>query len=263
MTSILQAATSAVENEIAFNSNCREMAKNNVSLACNYIKSALTGVFTHPTNGSTTSVALKDRCLNSIKTPLLLVRASLLSVPLINRIIQIGLRLLSPQLTADSVQPCPFTKVELKIRYNSNTLSAAAEKLLKKNIRENNEFNPLTFADKNLLDAYTKLSPPLSIDLINSLEFKEDEVEARYGKEACCKFVEDHFISKIRTKEKINKPDLDLSKEEEAIFISKLSFTRKECDDIFLKVLTQFPEKDLSVNLGKEVNKYKKGKNSL
>lgn len=86
MTSILQTASSAVKNEITFNSHCRQMAKDNVLLACNYMKSAITGAFTHPVSSSITSLAFKDRCMNLIKTPLLLLRAPLLYLPLANRV---------------------------------------------------------------------------------------------------------------------------------------------------------------------------------
>ena len=66
----------------------------------------------------TTPLAFKDRCVNLIKAPLLLLRASLLCLPATNRVTQLGLRLLSPQLTADFVKLSPFcfTKAELKIR---------------------------------------------------------------------------------------------------------------------------------------------------
>ena len=187
-----------VQKEIAFNLYCREMAKDNVLLACNYMKSTLTGILAYPNpiSKTTESVSLKDRCINLIKAPLLLLRTPLLYLPLINRVTQLALRFLSPQQAADFVKTSScFSKEELRIRYNHNTL---------------------------------------------------------------VKVLEDSFKKRITKKEKITKLDLDLSNDERTIFINKLKFTFPECNDIFLKVLTQFPENKCSINLKKEVNKYKK-----
>lgn len=264
MTSILRTVTSAVQKEFAFNSLCREMAKDNGSLAWAYAKSAFARSVTNPT----TPLAFKDRCVNLIKAPLLLLRASLLCLPATNRVTQLALRFLSPRQPADFVESSAFrpANAELKIRYNKNILvtfantrlTSAAEKLLEKNIQENKEFNPSVFTNKNFLDAYIKLTPPLSAELINSPEFKEDEVNARYSKDALRKFIEDYFKEKIAQKGELTKSDLDLSKDEQVIFISKLGFTYPDCYNIFLDVLAQSPEINYSINLKKEIKQHKK-----
>ncbi|QZA58724.1 hypothetical protein [Candidatus Rhabdochlamydia porcellionis] len=255
MTSILQTATSVIRAELAFNSLCREMAKDNISLAYNYIKSAVTGVSTHLINGSTASISLKNRCINLIKAPLLLLRAPLLCLPLTNRVTQLALCFLFSQKPADFASPFHLTNAELMVRYNRNTpITFVAEKPLEKNILKNKEFNPSMLTN----NTYVKLSPPLSIDLINSLEFKEDEIKVRYSEDTRRIFMEDYFKDKIAQKEKITKSDLDLSKEEQAIFIGKLGFTYSDCNNIFLKYLMQFPKTKYSISLKKEINQYKK-----
>lgn len=99
------------------------------------------------------------------------------------------------------------------------------------------------------------MSPKLSIHLINSPEFKENEAKARYSKDTCCKFVEDYFKDKIAKKEQIAKSDLDLSKDEQAFM--KLGFTYADCYNIFLNFLAHPSELEkCSVNLKKDVRKY-------
>ncbi|PWU15332.1 MAG: hypothetical protein C5B45_02860 [Chlamydiae bacterium] len=244
MTSLLQSATSAIQKEMVFNSHCRNMAKDNALLACNYVKSTFTGILAHPvpTIRQTNPIGLKDRCVHLIKAPLLLLRSPLLYLPLINRVTQLALRFLSPEyFNFRSSSPFRYVKsTELKIRYNENALNAAHAKLLLLiNTREGNEFNPSTFTNKGLLDAYIKLSPPLSIAFINSPEFKEDQVKARYSKDTRCKFVENYFQDEIAKKEKIANSTcfatfLDLLQDEQALM--KLGFTQQECYDIFLNV---------------------------
>lgn len=119
-----------VQKEIAFNLYCHEMAKDNVLLACNYMKSTLTGILAYPNpiSKTTESISLKDRCINLIKAPLLLLRTPLLYLPLINRVTQLALRFLSPQQAADFVKTSScFSKEELRIRYNHNTLVKVLE----------------------------------------------------------------------------------------------------------------------------------------
>lgn len=273
MISILQTATSAVRTELAFNSLCREMAKDNISLACNYIKSAVTGVSTHFIHGSTTSVSFKNRCINLIKAPLLLLRAPLLYLPLTNRVTQLTLCFLFPQKPTDFVEASLFhpTESELKVRYDENTLAAftnarlkAAEQLLEKNIRKKQGFDPLTFNSKNLLNAYISLSPPLSIVLINSPEFKQDEAKARYSEDMRCKFVEKFIQEKLQQKItnqlQISKNDF-IPSNEEKLAIAKLGFTDKSYSNICLRFLAK--KKDslnmiCSSDLQKKINHYQK-----
>lgn len=272
MTSILRTVTSAVQKEFAFNSLCRKMAKDNRSLAWAYAKSAFARSVTNPT----TPLAFKDRCVNLIKAPLLLLRASLLCLPATNRVTQLGLRLLSPQLTADFVKLSPFcfTKAELKIRYNSNTISEfaiarltyAAEELLEKNIQANNEFNPEIFTNKHLLDAYIKLSPPLSIDFINSPKFEEKEAKARYSEVTRREFVEslieEKISGKVDCKLQITEEDLALSNEEQTA-IAKLGFTTEDYFNISLRfsppkspiicIKLSSPEKEVNIGHNQEL----------
>ncbi|HEV3269883.1 MAG TPA: hypothetical protein VGZ69_04455 [Candidatus Rhabdochlamydia sp.] len=227
MTSILQTVNSAVQKEFAFNSLFREMAKDNLSLAGSYITSAFARSVTNPA----TSLTLKGRCINLIKASLLLPRAFLLYLPLTNRIAQLGLRFLSPQQVIDFVKSSPYrsTNAELKIRYNTNTLvTFAVEQLLEKNIRKNKEFVPLMFKSKDLLDAYVKLSPSLSTDLISSPEFREDEVKARYSEDTRREFIEGYFQDKIAKKEEFDPSSLNL--------FDKLGFDSEKCMDIFAKL---------------------------
>lgn len=101
--------TSILNNEIKFNVLCHIMAKNNLSLACNYI----TDIFND-------SISHKDRCNKTIKASLLIVRGFLLCIPFINRITQFALRILSPELTTESFSD--FGEEELEIRYSAEVL---------------------------------------------------------------------------------------------------------------------------------------------
>lgn len=103
-----------VAEEIHFHSSCRAMAKSNLSLAYKYI-----------TDIATDSITNKDRCSRIIKAVLLSVRSCLLFIPLVNRIIQLTLRLLFPKLTIEFIESVScFGKEETKIRYTTETCSS-------------------------------------------------------------------------------------------------------------------------------------------
>lgn len=270
MTSILRTVTSAVQKEFAFNSLCREMAKDNGSLAWAYAKSAFARSVTNPT----TPLAFKDRFVNFIKAPLLLLRASLLCLPATNRVTQLALRFLSPRQPADFVESSAFrpANAELKIRYNRDTLiifanirlTSRAEELLEKNIEEEKEFDPSIFTNKNLLDAYVKLSPSLSIDLINSPAFKENEVKARYSEDTRYKFIESLIEGKISEKVahklKVTKKDFILSNDEQ-VAITKLGLTDKDYSNISLHFLAKTAKSSNIIcdfDLQKKIDYYQK-----
>lgn len=95
-----------------FNGFCHAMAKSNWSSAYNYI----TDIFNN-------SVGYKDKCNKIIKASLLTVRGFLLYIPFVNRITQLALRILSPELTREFIEsPSCFGKEELKIRYSKKVL---------------------------------------------------------------------------------------------------------------------------------------------
>ena len=260
MSSILQTMNSTVQKEIAFNSYCREMAKNNVSLACSYIKSAVIGAFTHPVSNSITSLAFKDRCMNLIKTPLLLLRSPLLCLPLANRVTQLALRLLSPKLSIDCINSFSSNK-EVNIRYSSNARTQQVKNYFLSNFKNKIPFDssglPLDFgfSSEECIDIFTKLSPNLTTELVESST--SEDLQARYSKDMRCKFAEDYFREKIKTKKEITISDLNLSGNYLTIFTNRLGLTTKDCDNAFLKVLTQSPEITISKNLQKKLNRYR------
>ncbi len=102
---------SVLSNEIQFNVFCHVMAKNNWSLAYNYI----TDIFNN-------SVSYKDKCNKVIKASLLTVRGFLLYTPFVNRITQLALRILSPELTIKSFFYFEEKKEDLMIRYSTEVL---------------------------------------------------------------------------------------------------------------------------------------------
>ena len=130
MTSILQTARSALQNEIIFNSHCREMAKDNLSLAGSYI----TSVFARSVTTSATSLTLKGRCMNLMKASLLLPRAFLLCLPLTNRMTQLGLRFLSPKPSIACINS--FSSEELSIRYNQDRVIELKFTKLKSDVQD-------------------------------------------------------------------------------------------------------------------------------
>ncbi|MGB7128667.1 MAG: hypothetical protein WBD50_06235 [Candidatus Rhabdochlamydia sp.] len=116
--------TPILNNEIKFNVLCHTMAKNNLSLACNYITDIFNGSMSH-----------KDRCSKAIKASLLAVRGFLLCIPFVNRITQFALRILSPELTIRSF--FYFGEEELEIRYGIKTfLKTFIEPFVSKSLEE-------------------------------------------------------------------------------------------------------------------------------
>ena len=89
------------------------MAKNNFSLASKYIKDIYT-----------TSISNKYKLIDFTKACLLVLRIPLLYSPLVNRITQFFLRLLSPKLTKEFVVDSSnfFQVEEIKIRYRVKSL---------------------------------------------------------------------------------------------------------------------------------------------
>lgn len=103
---------SVLNNEMEFNGFCHVMAKSNWSSAYNYI----TDIFNN-------SVSYKDKCNKVIKASLLTVRGFLLYIPFVNRITQLALRILSPELSEEFIEsPFCFGEEELKIRYSTEVL---------------------------------------------------------------------------------------------------------------------------------------------
>ena len=102
---------SVLNNEMEFNDFCHVMAKNNWSLAYNY----MTDIFHR-------SVSYKDKCNKVIKASCLTLREGLLYIPLVNRITQLALRILSLELTKEFIEsPSCFEEEELK-RYSTEAL---------------------------------------------------------------------------------------------------------------------------------------------
>lgn len=101
-----------LNNEMEFNDFSHVMAKNNWSSAYNYI----TDIFNN-------SVSYKNTCNKVIKASLLTVRGTVLYIPVVNRITQLVLRILSPELTREFVEsPSCFGEEELKIRTSTEVL---------------------------------------------------------------------------------------------------------------------------------------------
>ena len=98
-----------VDNEKKFNILCHHMAKDNFSLASNYVKD----IFTK-------SISNKDKFINLTKACFLALRTPLLCLPFVNRVTQLFLRLLSPKLTKEFVSSLDFFKTveERKLRYS-------------------------------------------------------------------------------------------------------------------------------------------------
>lgn len=118
---------SIAQKEIAFNAFCRGMATDNLVLARQYAKDAVSDIFTRSMNNSKITLpSLKDRCINFkdgfikfIKAFGLVARAPILCLPLVNRTTQLTLRLLSPKLSLDSVISSDFYKKdEIEVRYS-------------------------------------------------------------------------------------------------------------------------------------------------
>lgn len=111
--SLIGNVSTILDNEKRFNILCHHMAKNNFSLASNYVED----IFTK-------SISNKDKFIHLTKTCFLALRIPLLYLPLVNRVTQLFLRLLSPKLTKQFVVDSPnfFQVEELKIRYSVKSL---------------------------------------------------------------------------------------------------------------------------------------------
>ena len=112
--------TYLLKNEIRFNMDCHKMAKENWSLAYDYVtdifleRGYIIDVFNGPM--SCKYIDYKDIGNNIVKAYSLTVRSFLLYIPFINRITQFALRILSPKLTYECFDL--FGVKELNIRYS-------------------------------------------------------------------------------------------------------------------------------------------------
>ncbi|MGL4540193.1 MAG: hypothetical protein ACRCU0_04375 [Candidatus Rhabdochlamydia sp.] len=234
--------TSIAKNELHFNLSCYEMAKNNLLLAYKYtIDLSPNFLSRYLPEPASASLELKDKCFNLIvKAPLLSLRAILLCVPIANRITQVALRYLSPRNLDDFVKSSPVhfrpKNEELEIRYSENTRRESIKDHYKNNIEQRKKFylsdlhlfKNLGFNDKECQVIFTQLSPTLTIDLINSSEFKIDEVKARYSKDTRREFIKKYFENNIEQRK-----ELDLS---ELHSFRKWGFSAKEIRSIFTKL---------------------------
>ncbi|QZA59062.1 hypothetical protein [Candidatus Rhabdochlamydia porcellionis] len=108
-----------LDNEMEFNGFCHIMAKSNWSSVYNYI----TAIFKN-------SVSYKNKCNKVIKASLLTVKETPLYMPFVNRITQLVLRILSPELTGEFVEsPSYFGEEELKIRCSTENLDNWAKEM--------------------------------------------------------------------------------------------------------------------------------------
>ena len=266
-----------VQKEIAFNSLCRGMATDNLSLAKQYAQDAMTGAFARFTNNSKgTSLTLKNRCINLAKASGLAARAPLLYIPFVNRITQLALRFLSPELTNTCINSSSFFKRdEMHVRYSQYTRHKFVEEYFRDNIKQKKRFDPshlhlfneVGFHSKECENIFKKLSPPLSIDFINSSEFyAEDEIHARYSQDTRNTFVESYFKEKIANKQATGKQvigrDLKISNKNTITF-KKIGLSVDNCLNVILNFLAQSPEISRSSHVKEQVEKYLRAKNTL
>lgn len=262
--------TSIAKNELHFNLACHEMAKSNLLLAYQYtIDLSPNFLSRYLPKPASASFALKDRCINLIKAPLLSLRALLLCVPIVNRVTQLALRFLSPRKLDEFVKSSPMhfrpKKKELEIRYSENIRREFIKNYLTDKIDNKQKFTPsdldlfknLGFSSQEVKTIFTELSPALSIDLINSPEF--DKV--RYSKNTRYKFLVDYLKDKINTGKikrkmqnrlQITEKDLILSDAARNAFL-KLGFKPEDYSDIALSFLKNNQNAILSRDLQQKI----------
>lgn len=279
---------SILQNEKNFQSSCYEMAKSNVSLAGSYFKSVFTGTFTHsqptlaqlvlkaippqPAKPISFPLGLKNRCTNLVKVPFLLVRSPFLCMPLLNRVIQLALRCLSPRNPVDFEKSCflPLMEAECEIRYKEDTrVLFVAKKYLEYNLQERKEFNPSKFKESSrediqkLVDQYHKLSPTLTSKYINSCTCKKEEVKIRYSQgirhqalvELIRELINDKTQKRSMSKQPIIEKDLQLLPQERAV-ITKLGFTTEEYFNACLQFLKHNPTIKCGTALTNKIKHY-------